>query len=211
MKSPSSPVELAHGIADAVCALAPGKTRRFIALAGPPGVGKTTVSSLVREELTRRGTVTGLLAMDGFHYDNAILDAQGMRHRKGAPETFDVAGLRSMLQRLRTEAEVAVPEFDRTSDQAIAAKSLVTEDQQTVLVEGNYLLLDAPNWSDLKEFWSLSVLLDAPIADLEARLTDRWLQYGLDPEEARTRALSNDIPNARTVLENSPNYDLLLR
>ncbi|MEM9245592.1 MAG: AAA family ATPase [Cyanobacteria bacterium P01_F01_bin.153] len=185
-----------------MCGLPASTERRLVAIAGPPGAGKTTVARLAQSALENRGVSTGLLAMDGFHLDNAVLSQRGMLARKGAPETFDVAGFRSILDRLRSEAEVAVPEFDRTSDQVIAARSIVRSDQKTVIVEGNYLLLDEPVWRDLEQQWAHAVFLDVPFEKLEERLIQRWLDHGLPPDAARVRALENDIPNARRVVEN---------
>ncbi len=211
MRNDSSPPDiLAAKIADAIEALPPSTGRRLVAVAGPPGVGKSTVAAFVRQELQDRGTPAGLFSMDGFHYDNAILSACDLMARKGAPETFDVPGIKSMLSRLLREGEVAVPEFDRALDTAIAARSLISSEQRTVIVEGNYLLLNEPGWVDLHEYWALTVFLDVPLQTLESRLIDRWIAFGLDPEAAKERALSNDIRNARHVLENSIPADIVL-
>lgn len=206
----SSPETLARAIADAVAALPPASNRQLVAIAGAPGAGKSTVSELTRKELASRGIPAGLIYMDGFHLDNAILSERNLIERKGAPETFDVAGFHALVLRLRSEGEVAVPEFDRQLDVSISARSMITEDQRVVLVEGNYLLLDEPGWSDLNDLWSLKIFLDVDLQTLEARLTDRWLSFGLPLEAAKARALSNDIPNAKRVLQNSSPGDLVL-
>ncbi len=211
MRNESSPPDiLAAKIADAIEALPPSTGRRLVAIAGPPGAGKSTVAACTQKELQDRGTPAGLFSMDGFHYDNAILSARDLMARKGAPETFDVPGIKSMLSRLLREGEVAVPEFDRALDTAIAARSLISSEHQTVIVEGNYLLLNEPGWADLHDFWALTVFLDIPLQTLESRLIDRWIAFGLDPEAAKERALSNDIRNARHVLENSIPADIVL-
>ncbi|MEX0320509.1 MAG: AAA family ATPase [Ruegeria sp.] len=207
----SAPDILARQIADAVCALPPASDRRLVAIAGPPGAGKSTVTALAQQEIQTRGTPTGIISMDGFHYDNAILSARDLLHRKGAPETFDVAGFRALLARLFAEDEIAIPEFDRTLDKAIAARSVLSRDQRVILVEGNYLLLNAPGWSDLHDLWALRVFLEVPLETLEARLTARWVEHGFGPEEARARALTNDIKNARLVLESSVPGDIALK
>lgn len=207
----SSPEALANKIADAAAGLGTGETRQLVAVAGPPGAGKSTVAALAQNALHRCGIPAGLMSMDGFHYDNRILIARDMLPRKGAPETFDLPGFHAMLHRLRVEDEVAVPEFDRTLDKSIAACSLVTPDQRVVIVEGNYLLLNEPGWMNLRDLWALTVFLDVPSTTLEARLLDRWTGLGLPRDEAERRAFANDIPNAWRVVRNSGAADLILR
>ena len=62
--------------------------RPLIGIAGPPASGKSTLAHALAEQ-------TGGIAvpMDGFHLDNPILEARGLRQRKGAPETFRCGGL----------------------------------------------------------------------------------------------------------------------
>lgn len=180
---------------DATPAPAP---RRLIALAGPPGGGKSTLAPLIAAHL---GAV--VVPMDGFHLDNALLDAAGLRPRKGAPETFDTAGLRHALRRLRSgEAEVILPAFDRARDAAIAGAIRVTSADRLLLVEGNYLLSTLPGWADLAPLWEASVLLSVPRPELERRLTDRWTGLGLDDATVRAR-LGNDLANADAVARTS--------
>lgn len=87
--------------------------RQVMAIAGAPGAGKSTLVERLADAL--KGQPVAILPMDGFHYDDAVLHAMGRRPWKGAPDTFDVGGLRSVLLRLRDGAEgaVAVPVFDR--------------------------------------------------------------------------------------------------
>ena len=73
---------------------APG--RRFLAIAGAPGSGKSTTAETLHRWLeARRPGESAVLPMDGFHFDDAILEAKGRRPWKGAPDTFDVGGLLS--------------------------------------------------------------------------------------------------------------------
>ena len=203
-----SPAEIAAQIADRVQTLAEPKLRNLIAVVGPPASGKTTLAAALHEALNARGVPTGLVAMDGFHLDNPVLEARGLRTRKGAPETFDLAGFASLLGRLTVEGEVIAPTFDRARDASIGSSSVVTPEMTTVIVEGHYLLLDEPGWRDLSAKWTHSVMLTAPIEELEKRLIQRWLQFGFTEADARVKALDNDLPNARRVLNNSRAADM---
>jgi fructokinase len=196
-------------IAARIPALPPPPVRLRIAIAGPPGAGKSTLAEALVAHLNRAAPVAALVPMDGFHLDNRVLDARGLRARKGAPETFDAAGVLRMIERLGREPEVVIPTFDRERDIAIAGAGVVGPDQRIAVVEGNYLLLDDGDWRGLHPLWDLSVMLAPPMAVLRERLIDRWLAHGLDREGAVARALGNDIPNALRVLENSVEADIV--
>jgi fructokinase len=200
-----------EGLAARILALPPAPIRLRVAVAGPPGAGKSTLAAALVDRLNRDGPVAALVPMDGFHLDNAILDARGLRARKGAPETFDALGVLRMVERLARDPEVVIPGFDRARDIAIAGAAVVGPEARIAVVEGNYLLLDEAPWRDLRPLWDLSVLLSPPVDVLRARLIDRWLAHGLDPAAAEARAMGNDIPNALRVIEGSFGADLVLR
>ncbi|MDN2578847.1 nucleoside triphosphate hydrolase [Aquibium sp. ELW1220] len=190
--------ELAHLVAT-MFRKAAGRSRFIVAIAGPPGAGKSTLAEKLLP-LFPEGTAA-IVPMDGFHYDNAVLDRRGLLPRKGAPETFDVAGLTAALQRVRAgDEDVAVPLFDRAADLARAGAAIVPRDVRFVLVEGNYLLSDEAPWNGLAPLFDFAVFLDVAEPELERRLVERWRQHGHSPEDAIARAFSNDIPNARRVL-----------
>lgn len=127
--------------------------RLLIALAGPPGAGKSTCAEQLAVLLNSEGApMAAVFPMDGYHFDDRVLDARGLRAHKGAPETFDVAGLRHMLERLRLneEGEIAVPVFDRTLEIARAGARLISREVKVLIVEGNYLLLNTPRGLHLR-------------------------------------------------------------
>lgn len=185
-----------------------GAAPRFVtAIAGPPGAGKSTLAAAVVEAL---GQGARVVPMDGFHYDDAVLTARGLRSRKGAPETFDAAGFLHLMGRLRTGDEVAIPVFDRSMELSRAAADVVLPSDRFLVVEGNYLLLDEEPWRGLAPFFDLTVFLDVPEAELDRRLVERWHHHGRDPVEARHWIDSNDMPNVRRVTRGSRKADVVI-
>lgn len=189
----------ARGLAEDILQLPQGDARLLIAIAGPPGAGKSTLAEAVVEALVARCAAAVLMPMDGFHLDDRLLEPRGLLPRKGAPETFDFAGFQATLRRIRAEPTVLLPVFDRSREIAIAGAAEISAETRIVVVEGNYLCLDEDPWRALMPLWDFSVFLDVPVPELERRLIARWLSYGFDAETARTKALSNDIPNAHRV------------
>jgi pantothenate kinase len=70
------------------------------------------------------------------------------------------------------------------------------------------LLIEEEPWTKLKKTWDQTIFINPGIDTLEQRLLNRWLRYGLDTQDAKKRTLSNDLPNARYVLEKSSDSDI---
>jgi pantothenate kinase len=187
---------------------AQGQGRYLVALAGPPGAGKSTLAT---DLVTALGKGAKAVPMDGFHYDDAVLIARGARDRKGAPDTFDVQGFLHLLRRLRTEDEVAIPLFDRDLEISRAGADIVTAADRVLVVEGNYLLLNESPWPQTAPLFNLTVWIDVPESELDRRLLARWAHYGKTPDQARAWIDGNDMPNIRRVTQNSRPADVVLR
>lgn len=187
-----------------------GSARRFlVAIAGPPGAGKSTLADTLRDLLIADGETAVVLPMDGFHMDNGILEARGLLPRKGAPQTFDVRGFADILRAVRAgEEEVLVPVFDRDREIAIASARPISPNDRIVLVEGNYLLLDEAPWSSLAPLFDFTIFAAPSFEELERRLTARWEGYNLDAAGIDWKLNGNDLPNAQLVLEKSRKADI---
>lgn len=197
MTTAVTPIELADRIRRHH---APGRV--VVALVGAPGSGKSTLAESVAARLNEIvPDNAAVLAMDGYHFDDRVLEARGLRARKGAPDTFDVAGLRHMLARLKlnAESEIAVPVFDRDLEIARAGARLIPQAVRHMIVEGNYLLLASQPWSALRDLFDVTVMIEAPEETLRARLQERWQGYGLSPDEIVSKLEGNDLPNGRFV------------
>jgi pantothenate kinase len=186
--------------------------RLIVAIAGAPGSGKSTLSEAARDALNAREKgVAEILPMDGYHLDNAILDARGWRSRKSAPHTFDVAAFARDLARARAADEpMFAPVFDRGLDLSRGSAREIAPACRVVIVEGNYLLIDEAPWNRLADLFDYRVFLSVPETVLETRLVQRWRDHGFSSDKARAKALGNDIPNARYVVSHSVGADLVI-
>jgi len=198
-------------LADRIHAIQGQQPRTLVAIAGAPGSGKSTLAEELSRRLTAQKQANIVVPMDGFHLDNAILDVRGLRQRKGAPETFDAAGLLRLIKALKAQDDVVAPLFDRPRDLAIAGAVHIPPDCPVVIVEGNYLLFDARPWRDLFPYWDVTAFLDVPMPELRARLIQRWLSLNHSRTVATRRAESNDIPNAQRVLDHLLDAEFTLK
>ena len=192
-----------HGMSGLVASIlnAPQQgQRRVVAIAGPPGSGKSTIAKALVPLVGQAGVIAQVVPMDGFHLDNSILLERNLIDVKGSPGTFDVRGFAELISRLGNEPEIIFPKFDRDNDLAIAGAGFVSEECDLVLVEGNYLLLDAPFWRDLWKYWDFSIFLDVESKLLRERLLQRWLDQGLSLDQAKKRVNDNDLVNLKTVV-----------
>jgi len=200
--------DIAH-VAAQIFRKAAGSKRFVVGIAGPPGAGKSTIAEQLRSLLPEGSAA--VVPMDGFHFDDTILNARGMRARKGAPETFDMPGFEVLLKRIRAhEPDIAIPVFDRSIELSRAAAAIVETEMRFILAEGNYLLLDEEPWSRLGALFDFTVFLDVPRDELERRLMQRWHEHGKSESEARAWIASNDMPNIDRVLNRRRAADLVI-
>ena len=202
-----------------VCELALAKSqggvRAIIGIAGPPASGKSTLAEAVVQHLNKDDEssipTASLLPMDGYHLDNHLLESRGLLARKGAPETFNAHGFCEAVKRLpAAKRETFHPRFDRQLDLAIANSISIHQDTRIVIVEGNYLLLKTDPWSSLIDVFAATVFVCPPIDILRDRLEQRWIDHGLDPESAMSRATNNDLVNAELIIRESSKADIEL-
>jgi len=184
-----------------------GTGRRIVGLAGSPGAGKSTLAPALAALVSSRAVVVPL---DGFHLADDQLVAQGLLDRKGAPETFDAWGFAALLGRLRARPAHAVyaPGFDRDVEQPFAGAIAVPPDVSLVIAEGNYLLLDRPEWREVRAMLDVAWFLHTDEEGRVQRLLARHMASGKSLDEARAWVARIDEPNARLVAESRVRADL---
>jgi len=194
-------------LSDQILTHAGSRRRTIVAIAGPPGAGKSTLSEALASKLSAQTSVA-VLAQDGYHFDNQVLIERDCLARKGAPHTFDVTAFALMLGFLKDQhADISAPVFNRDLEMVCGCASIIKTDDRIILVEGNYLLLRDHPWSTLMQYFDHTILLKPPLEVVQRRLTERWRGYQMSPEEIGEKLDGNDMPNARTVLDRSVSAD----
>jgi pantothenate kinase len=200
--------------------LAPGAPRWMIGLVGMPGSGKSTLAARLEDELNARagqGTLVAL-GMDGFHLPKAALRAMPNPDeafaRRGAPWTFDAAGLLARLAQLRAEAgreAVPWPGFEHEVGDPVEAARTIPPDARIVLVEGLYLLHDDAGWAPVARQFDERWFLDTPRELALERLALRHMRaWGFTRAQAEQRIATNDGLNGDLVLRGRERADWLV-
>jgi type I pantothenate kinase len=204
--------------------LAP-KVPYVIGVAGSVAVGKSTFARVLRSLLARwpDHPRVELVTTDGFLFPNAELEARGIMHRKGFPESYDTRELLDFLHALKSgAAQVAAPVYSHIEYDIVAGAQLTVEAPDIVILEGlNLLQVSTQATSFVSDYFDFSIYIDAAEDDIEAWYVARFLTLresvfrnpasyfthyaGLSDEEAveTARTIWNTInrPNLREHIE----------
>ncbi len=191
--------------------------RIIVMLAAPPAAGKSTLASFLEELAAESGLSFLSIGIDGFHrYRDDLQSHFTVRDGetipltmiKGAPETFALAKLTERIRRVAAGEDCRWPIYDRMKHDP--TEDVITVDKKIVLIEGNYLLLDAPGWQELRLFADLTVKIKADPDMLRERLIPRHTASGKSREAAEAFVEKSDMVNACLCLEHSGKADLEL-
>jgi pantothenate kinase len=187
------------------------QTRILIALAGPPGSGKSTIAAQVVTRLNSTSPVpiAAIVPMDGFHLPRSTLDTLPNRAeayaRRGAAWTFDSAGILSLVHVLSTsrftppssQDIILAPSFDHALKDPVSDGISIGPEIKIVVLEGNYLLLDEAPWREIKDLVDESWFVDVEAGLARERIAKRHLKSGIENsmELAYRRAEGNDLLN----------------
>lgn len=199
-----------------------GQKRIIVAVAGPPGSGKTTITNQVAKHISQmpNGPSIKTISADGFHLSRATLKAMPNAAeafaRRGAPWTFNGTAAANLARRLGEAAgrtSVSAPSFDHAIKDPVDDGLAVDPDIQICIFEGNYLLSDEEPWRPIGDLaddrWLVRV--DADLA--RSRLAARHVQAGIETtmEDALRRADANDMVNGAYVMQHSAGrFDVLI-
>jgi len=166
-----------------------GKNHRSItAIVGPPCSGKSTLAiDLCTRINSYKLDSADVLQMDGFHYDDIVLEKLGLLAKKGSPNTFDVSGFIAMLKRLfeNREKAIAVPVFDKQLEISRNSSNIIDKSVQHLIVEGNYLMLKHKPWADLIKYYNTTIFMNISLPTIRKRLETRWKDLSEELKEKK--------------------------
>jgi type I pantothenate kinase len=148
-------------------------TPLIVGIGGGVAVGKSTAAAAV-SELFEPGRVV-VVATDGFLQPNAVLEAQGILHRKGFPESYDVDGVAAFLDAVRRrEPDVTVPTYSHVT------YDIVFEERRTIPAP-DVLVLEGVNALQFRDRLDVAVYLHASEEAMQEWYVARFLELCADP------------------------------
>ncbi len=155
------------------------RTPFIIGVAGSVAVGKSTVSRLLKELLSRWPTTpkVALVTTDGFLYPNAVLEKRGLMLRKGFPESYDRLALIKFVADIKSGKEVVTaPLYSHLTYDIVDGDSVRVESPDVLIVEGlNVLQPPAPGQDvALSDYFDFKIYVDAPTKEIEKWYLNRF-------------------------------------
>ena len=191
-----------------------GKAPFIIGMAGSVAVGKSTTARVLRALLARwpDHPRVDLVPTDGFLLPNAELEARGIMHRKGFPESFDQNALLKFMADVKAGLpNVRAPVYSHFDYDIRPGEHIVVDRPDILIVEGLNVLQPATLPKDgeaipfVSDFFDFSIYIHADAKITEAWYVTRFLALretafrhpaayfhryaSLSDEEARTTAL----------------------
>lgn len=151
----------------------------IIGVAGSVAVGKSTVSRLLRELLSRwEGTPkVALVTTDGFLYPNAELERRGLMNRKGFPESYDRKALLKFVSDIKSgEPKVSAPVYSHLAYDIIPDEYISVDQPDVLIVEGLNVLQTPEKGQPLalSDFFDFKIYVDASTGDIKHWYLERF-------------------------------------
>lgn len=136
-------------------------------------------------------------------------------YRRGAPDTFDAAGLKRDLGRIRNgdEEVVTMPGFDHAKgDPEPDAHTFRRSEHKIVICEGLYLVHDDHGWEGINSLFDMTIFISSDVDVCIDRLKIRNKCIpGYTAEEIEFRCDAVDRVNANTVMRSISHADVVVK
>ena len=148
-----------------------------IGIAGSVAVGKSTTSRVLQALMASwpGHPRVSLVTTDGFLLPQRVLEARGIAHRKGFPESYDVRRLLRFMADVKSGApEASAPVYSHLAYDVVPGQFEVVQVPDIVIVEG-LNVLQAGSGVFVSDFFDFSIYVDANETDIELWYIERFL------------------------------------
>jgi type I pantothenate kinase len=153
-------------LARAVLDLKPAVGTFVVGLTGSVAAGKSTLAAELAPRLGAE-----VVGTDGFLLPTAVLVERNLIHRKGFPESYDLAAMAAALAAVR-QGPADFPAYSHVTFDPIPGRRL--DRPSALLIEGLALGLSRPSIADGID---CLIYLDAAETELETWFVDRFLTF----------------------------------
>jgi type I pantothenate kinase len=158
-----------------------GRVPFIIGVAGSVAVGKSTISRLLKELLSRwEGTPrVEMITTDGFLYPNAELERRGIMSRKGFPESYDRLALLKFVADIKSGApSVSAPVYSHLVYDIVPGETNTVNNPDVLIVEGLNVLQSPGAGQDLalSDFFDFKIFVDAETENISQWFLARFDQ-----------------------------------
>ncbi len=144
-----------------------------VGMTGSVAVGKSVTARLLHALLTHligRPRVA-LVTTDGFLFPNAVLARRGIAHRKGFPESYDMAALHRFVAEVIAGNEAWAPTYSHLTYDIVPGASVAVRQPDILILEGLHM-----SRAVLGDRLDCSVYVDADLADIRRWYVHRFLR-----------------------------------
>lgn len=149
-----------------------------IGIAGSVAVGKSTIARILQALLSRwpDHPRVDLVTTDGFLFPNRILEARGIMHRKGFPESYDRRRLLDFVSDLKAGVdEVGAPIYSHQAYDILEGESRTVRRPDILILEGLNVLQGSGTGSYVSDYFDFSIYVHARAEDIEEWYVERFL------------------------------------
>ncbi len=155
------------------------KVPYVIGVAGSVAVGKSTFARILQALLARwpDHPKVDLVTTDGFLYPNAELEARGIMHRKGFPESYDTRRLLEFMREVKSGSNsAAAPVYSHVVYDIVDDQQVAVAQPDILILEGlNVLQVGTDGPEFVSDYFDFSIYIDAEEADIEEWYVERFL------------------------------------
>jgi type I pantothenate kinase len=155
-----------------------------VGLAGSVAVGKSTAARILQALLARwpDHPRVDLVATDGFLLPKRVLEARGILHRKGFPESYDLRALIGFLSEVKAgRNEIAVPVYSHLTYDIAPDRVQVVRQPDVLIVEGLNILQggrgaarSSSRLTFASDFFDFTMYIDAEIQHIRRWYVERF-------------------------------------